>query len=104
VGVKYFVNKRISIGAEFSVRKTFTDYIDDVSGRYYDKAKLAQAYGPTAALLSDPSKGDIYGATAPNADGSGAQRGDPRYKDSYMFLTFTVGYKFNKRGHTRAKF
>ncbi len=104
IGVRKMINKRWSIGAELSFRKTFTDYIDDVSGTYYDKTKLAAAYGPTSAALSDPSLGDIHGATSPNGNGSGAQRGDVRYKDAYMFLTVNVGYKFPRRGRTRAKF
>jgi len=99
IGVRKTINKRWSIGAELSFRKTFTDYIDDVSGKYYDKTKLAAAYGPVSAALSDPSLGDIAGAT--NAT---FQRGDVRYKDAYMFLTVNVGYKFPRRGRTRAKF
>jgi hypothetical protein len=104
IGCRYAINKRWSIGAELSVRKTFTDYIDGVSGTYYDKAKLTQAYGPTAAALADPSLGTIPGATSPNGDGSGAKRGNPKYKDSYMFFTINVGYKFTKQHRTRAKF
>ncbi|HEX7415547.1 MAG TPA: DUF6089 family protein [Bacteroidia bacterium] len=104
LGFKYVVNKRWSIGAEFGVRKTFTDYIDGVSTRYYDKAKLLQAYGATAVALADPSLGIIKGATNPSVDGTGAQRGNPKYKDSYMFFTINVGYKFSKQHRTRAKF
>lgn len=104
IGFKYVVNKRFSIGAEFGLRKTFTDYMDGVSTRYYDKVKLAQAYGTTAVALADPSLGIIKDATAPNIYGVGAQRGNPKYKDSYMFFTINVGYKFSKQRRTRAKF
>ncbi len=104
LGVRYAVTKRWSIGAELSVRKTFTDYIDGVSGTYYDKAKLNAAYGPTAVALADPSLGIIPNGTAPNGDGTGAQRGNTKYKDSYMFFTINVGYKFTKQHRTRAKF
>ena len=106
IGFRYAVTKLLSIGAEFSVRKTFTDYIDGVSGTYYDKAKLQQAYGPTAVALADPSLGTIPGATSPNGDGSGAQRGNPKYKDSYLLFTVNVNYKikFKKQHRTRAKF
>jgi hypothetical protein len=34
--------------------------------------------------------GNIPNASAPNGDGTGAQRGD-KEKDSYMSLQFTVG-------------
>ena len=104
LGCRYTINKHWSIGAELSVRKTFTDYIDGVSGKYYDQAKLTAAYGPTAAALADPNLGKIPGATSPNGDGTGAERGNPKYKDSYMFFTINVGYKFAKQHRTRAKF
>ncbi|HEY1038189.1 MAG TPA: DUF6089 family protein [Bacteroidia bacterium] len=104
IGFKYLIDRRWSIGAEVALRKTFTDYIDDVSGEYYDNKAILQAYGPEAAYLADPSLGLIKGATLPNADGSGAQRGEMRYKDSYMFLDFSVAYKFTKKRRTRSKF
>ena len=84
---------------EFGIRKTFTDYIDGVSGNYYDQAKLIKAYGPIAGALADPNLGKIDGATM-----AGQERGNPRYKDTYMFLTVNVGYKFTKSHRTRAKF
>src|ERR1700758_557286 len=42
LGVRYRINDRWTLGLEYNFRKTFTDYIDDVSGRYYDKNKLMQ--------------------------------------------------------------
>ncbi len=104
LGFRYTVNKRWSIGAEFGYRKTFTDYIDGVSGKYYDKVKLEQAYGAIAVALADPSLGTIPGATSPDGKGVGAERGNPKYKDTYMFFTINVGYKFTKQHRTRAKF
>jgi hypothetical protein len=104
IGMKYAIDKRWSIGGEIAFRKTFTDYIDDVSGVYYDKVSIQEAYGVPAAQLADPSLGKIPGATLPNSDGSGAQRGETKYKDSYMFFEVTVGYKFTKKKRTRSKF
>ncbi|MBK8089466.1 MAG: outer membrane beta-barrel protein [Chitinophagaceae bacterium] len=40
LGVRMMVNDRIDIGAEFGYRKTFTDYMDDVSRSYIDPALL----------------------------------------------------------------
>ncbi len=100
LGYKEEISRRVSIGVEFGLRKTFTDYIDGVSGNYYDKTKLSQAYGATAAALADPNLGRIDGATM-----AGQQRGNPKYKDSYMFLTINIGYKLVvKPSRTRAKF
>lgn len=95
IGLKYAMNKFWSIGFEISGRKTFTDYIDDVSTVYYDPGALA-AINPMSPLLADPSLGQIPGATSPNADGTGAQRGDSKDKDAYMFAIFSVHYRFLK--------
>jgi opacity protein-like surface antigen len=107
IGAKYTIARRWSVGIEYLFRKTFTDYLDGVSTTYYDRAKLMQYKGATAVALADPSLGLIPGATAPNGDGSGAQRGDKRDKDSYFTLQIKVGYVLKSKKHrrtTKAKF
>jgi hypothetical protein len=107
IGLRYKINDRFTVGLEYNFRKTFTDYIDDVSGRYYDKSKLLQYKGPVTVALADPSLRLITGATDANGDGSGAQRGNSKDKDSYMNLQVKVGYilKNKKRRRiTKAKF
>lgn len=103
---KLVINKQWTVGVEAAWRKTFTDYIDDVGTRYYDKAALAAAYGPLSAQMADPSLGNIYGATLPDGSGLAAQRGD-RQMDSYVSVEVTVGYIFKqkrKRARLRSKF
>src|SRR5438309_10025602 len=107
IGCRWKLNAKWTVGFEYNFRKTFTDYIDDVSGTYYDKDKLMQYKGPAAVALADPSLGIIKNATAPNGDGTGAQRGDARDKDSYMNLEIKVGYVLSpkkRRRITKAKF
>lgn len=104
-GYRFNLNREWTIGIEYNFRKTFTDYIDDVHGTYYDNATLFAEKGPVAAALADPSLGTIPTATLPNGDGTGAQRGDKQY-DSYLSLEFKIGYmmKTKKKKKTRAKF
>jgi hypothetical protein len=95
---KLTFNKKWSVGIEFNYRKTFTDYIDDVGGTYYDKQSLNNNYGPLSAEMADPSLGvdpDFATATLPNADGTPAKRGD-RQKDTFMSLEITGSYIFKK--------
>jgi len=92
---KLTMNKIWSVGVEFCYRKTFTDYIDDVGGRYYDKEYLRTNVSEESAQMSDPNLGNIPGATAPDGSGLAAQRGDTQ-KDAYMSLEITVGYTFKK--------
>ncbi|MDF2436141.1 MAG: hypothetical protein K0Q95_517 [Bacteroidota bacterium] len=109
IGAKYNLNKDWAVGLEIGVRKTFTDYIDDVSTVYYDNAKIREAKGNMAADLADPSLLNYpaeLGGTAVNADQTAAlqQRGDPKDKDAYMFLNVTVSYKVPYKRRTRSKF
>lgn len=107
IGARYKLNAKWTVGIEYNFRKTFTDYIDDVSSVYYDPTILLAVKGPVAVALADPSLGLVPGATSPGGDGVGAQRGNTRDKDSYMNLEIKVGYVLNprkKRRITKAKF
>ncbi len=95
VGVKTNLAKNIGLSIEWGMRKTFTDYLDDVSQSYYDPKALTAAHGPTSALLSDKSIGND-----PNYTNTGRQRGNPTTKDWYSFagiaLTIKLGHKVEK--------
>lgn len=65
---------------EAAVRKTFTDYLDDVSNVYADKLILQNEAGPLVVNLSDRSLelgGQPIGST-------NKFRGDPTRKDNYF--------------------
>lgn len=91
-GFKLVLSHQWALTIEISHRFTFTDYMDDVSGDYYDAVSIASAYGPEAGYLSNPSLNNIpgYDPTRP-----GLQRGDPTDRDSYLFATFGVHYRFH---------
>lgn len=107
IGVNFYIKRQWSAGIEINWRKTFTDYIDDVSTSYYDPVKLAAAYGPKSAEMADPSLGNIPGFSKPAADGTPAQRGRSDQKDSYFSVQLRVGYIFKYKRHRsrlRSKF
>lgn len=52
--------------------------------------------------MADPNKGFIDGFSSPNADGSGAQKGDIE-KDSYMSLQLTVGHLIKSKKYKKKK-
>lgn len=79
VGIKYSFHERFGIGAEWGLRKSNTDYIDDVSGTYADAALLYAEKGATAAYLSDP------GYAQQDIPNTGRQRGNSKTKDLYAF-------------------
>ena len=72
--------------------KTFTDYIDDVSGSYYDNQALRDAHGDVGGYLADPNLHAFSPASRPVGD----QRGDPTDLDAYLFLKAQFHYKLYK--------
>ena len=88
VGFKYALNREWSLGFEYGIRKTFSDYLDDTSTTYFDNNEILKEKGEIAAYFADPSRGLIETQTL-----AGEQRGDPTDKDSYMFATLTLYYK-----------
>jgi hypothetical protein len=87
-GMKYAFNRKLSIGYRYGIRKTFTDYIDDVSTTYIEPQLLLDNKGELSVIMADRSNGDF-----PYITKQGEQRGDPTDKDSYMFFEFSIGYK-----------
>lgn len=94
-GIKYYVSDRISAGVELLYRKTFTDYIDDVSQTYIDPRNFAKYLSAQdaslASRLSDKAIGVIYpGMTRYPA---GSQRGNLNYTDTYFSVIAKVGIR-----------
>ncbi len=82
-GFKWDYNRDISFNIEFSTRKLFTDYVDDVSTVYADTKSLRARRGPIAAELADRSLIDGIGVL-------GRQRGNSQDNDTYIFFGFAV--------------
>lgn len=91
VGVKAWIASRIGITVEWGWRKTFTDYIDDVSKTYVDPVILGTENGALASYLSDTS------LTPDNVSNVGKQRGDPSDKDWYSFALITLSFKLKNK-------
>jgi hypothetical protein len=92
-GVKLAQAGRYHISMEATWRYTFTDYLDDTSGRFY--ANPRQLPSPLAVALSD-RRAEYYQANSidynPESLRKGDIRGNPGYKDSYLIVTLNVGY------------
>ncbi len=125
IGIKKAFNGNGGIKLEFGFRFTNTDYLDDVSGNYFDWASnggspeqitmsgtnTGQEYRYYGMAISDGAGGFIYPPGAvpqPQIEGGdvyyldgfhytkpGDQRGNPDNDDSYMFLTLSAYKKFN---------
>lgn len=82
-GMRYAINDNMIIGAELSQRKTFTDYLDDLSSIYVDYNTLLQAKGSKAVEMA--YRGDELPGGQPYP-GHGEQRGTPSEMDWYYFF------------------
>jgi hypothetical protein len=92
-GAKFKVSDCINIGIDFSQRKTFTDYLDDLSSMYVDKNILLQAKGPKAVELA--YRGDELPGGQQTYPAHGEQRGTPSEMDWYYFFGATIEIKLN---------
>lgn len=97
IGVKGRISKSLSFSIEYSFRKTWTDYLDDVSTTYVGSELLLQNSnnGQLAAMLADRSE-------TPNA--VGIKRGDDSLDDWYAFMSVSIGLRLETLlGWTRSK-
>ncbi len=79
----------IGVGIEVGARRTYTDYLDDVSTVYPDPAKLLATNGALAVQLSDRSLIPTDPANSiPYV--AGKQRGNPQDNDWYLFAGITI--------------
>lgn len=95
VGLKYSVGKGWNIGLEVGQRKTFTDYLDDVSDKYADLDQIRNAAGSDgdiAVKLADRS-GEVPKYGKPSFQ-VGSGRGNPDNKDWYLFGGFFITKTF----------
>jgi hypothetical protein len=92
-GVRYDLNDALSIGAEVFIRKTFTDYLDDVSQNdYVAPATFAAEGNAYSALLS--YRGDEY-PVGKAFRGTSMPRGNPDSKDLFYTFQLKFTYKLN---------
>lgn len=101
VGVKYFVSENVSLSLEVLHRKTFTDYIDDVSTTYIDPAlfyaHLPLAQAQLAERMANKS-GLVVGNTAYTP---GQKRGTPTNNDAYYSFGFKLGIRLGNSVNSR---
>ena len=88
---KYFIDNNVNISFEIIHRKTFSDYLDDVSTSYPDQNDLLAARGQTAVDFSYRSD-EVPGgnATFPTKQ---TQRGGAEQKDMYYFTGINISFR-----------
>jgi len=93
-GFKWNMTQNIDLGFEIGVRKLFTDYLDDVSGRYAAYNTLLTERGVEAVTLA-------YRGPGPYPNG-GSIRGNSKKKDMYYTFGLNLFYTFgNEEARSR---
>ncbi len=92
-GLKFNVHPNINIGLEVGARKTFTDYLDDVSKtyvpsgfRFNSNTEIANALGNRSGENNDGVRKIVVNQSTQ------VQRGNSENMDWYGFAGFTVTY------------
>ncbi|MFC2175748.1 DUF6089 family protein [Bacteroidota bacterium] len=83
LGLKANISKTFSVGLEWGMRFTFTDFLDDVSGIYADPNVVLTEKGYIAQELANRS-------TISNSEVTGRQRGNSKTNDWYSFALISL--------------
>jgi hypothetical protein len=96
-GVKYYVKENMYIGLEVMHRKTFTDYIDDVSTNYVDPNVFNKYLTPEQQPLANQLHyRENLSFNSPQARFDvGEQRGDPKENDSFFSSIMRFGWRLS---------
>ncbi|WP_177230411.1 DUF6089 family protein [Chitinophaga sp. CF118] len=89
-GVKVLIKENWILGFEVGLRRTFSDYLDDVSLGYADRNTLLLGRGQRAVDFAYRGPG-----TYPP---EGFARGSDKYDDWYIFSGLTLSYRFGGGG------
>ena len=94
-GAKYYLSDRVNISLEVLHRKTFTDYIDDVSKNYIDPALFDKYLSPADAAIAKQIHDKVVGIVTPSVTryAPGTQRGNPNQNDAYFTFFMKIAIR-----------
>lgn len=87
VGFYFTFNRKNRFGFEIDYRKTFTDYIDDISDKYPSTPPASEYEQGLVLRTTELNRADNIGAY--DSHTWGMKRGDAKHKDSYVTINLT---------------
>jgi len=104
-GIKVDISDRISTSIELLYRKTFTDYIDDVSITYIDPDLFDVYLSAQDAVIARKIHDKTFGIITPgiNRYEPGTQRGNFKNMDAYFSTLLKVGVKLGPTGSSEER-
>ncbi|MBS1921129.1 MAG: hypothetical protein JST17_12830 [Bacteroidetes bacterium] len=103
-GLKYYIKENMYIGFEILHRKTFTDYIDDVSKTYIDPSLFDKYLTPSQAVIARQLeyRENIINPSV-NRPYINEQRGDPSQNDAFFSGILRFGWRLGGTQDSRIK-
>lgn len=97
MGAKYYIKENFYIGFEVLHRKTFTDYIDDVSTNYIDNNLFAKYLTPQQTAMANQLyyRENLVPGSSQTRPARNEQRGDPKDNDSFFSSIMRFGWRLN---------
>ena len=98
VGAKYYIKENMYIGFEIMHRKSFTDYVDDVSTTYIDNTYFGNYLTPQQAAMANQlyyRENFVPYQTNLNRPFTNEQRGSPKQNDSFFSSILKFGWRLN---------
>ncbi|MEX0636372.1 MAG: hypothetical protein WD135_06365, partial [Ferruginibacter sp.] len=94
-GIKYQLSDKVNIATEFLYRKTFTDYIDDVSTTYIDPNYFDQYLTAQQSVIARSIHDKTLGIVTPGLTryAPGDQRGNSNNNDTYFSTIIKLGVR-----------
>jgi len=85
--------RNIALEGQLGFRRTYTDYLDDVSN-VYPNVNRALANGRITGILTDRSTENTGGVAVNKTN---YKRGNADYNDWYMYATISLAIRLNTR-------
>ena len=97
IGLRWDVGRKLALGVEYMYRYCFTDYLDNVSGKYVDPSEYDQNLNARDAATAKAMSDKSY-LIDPNAKHTPGQlRGNPAVKDGYSTFSINFYYKIKEK-------
>jgi hypothetical protein len=93
-GAKYYLSDNTYIGLEVLHRKTFTDYIDDVSTTYINPDLFDKYLSPQDAVVAKQVYYRGYGSNSRPSNGE--MRGQQKHNDGFFSSLVRFGWRINR--------
>ncbi len=94
IGIKWRMSRHLALESSLGFRKTYTDYLDDVSRMYADPVAKAESKGVTAGVLTDRSSELNNGIPQFK---EGYHRGNSDFRDWYIIAGVSLSIRIFDR-------